>query len=67
MDDVVGLGPISRCDVAPGGGALSLAERPGGPNAEHLTGAVLALAGVCARVPMLISVRDLGWLSVSAT
>jgi hypothetical protein len=32
--------------------------RPEGPSAERLTGVVLALSGVCARVPMLISVHD---------
>ena len=39
----------------PGGG------RPGGPSAERLTGVVLALFVVCARVPMLIWVRGPGW------
>lgn len=42
------------------GGALSLEQQPGGPSAEHLTGAGLALSGVCARVPILISLHRSG-------
>jgi hypothetical protein len=48
-----------------GGGALSPLGRPGGPSAERLTGAVLALLdGGCARAPGLISVHGPGWLRV---
>ena len=53
--------PATGCDRALAAGCLSPVGRPGGPSAERLTGAVLALLVlVCARVPMLISVHDLG-------
>jgi hypothetical protein len=61
--EVAGLVRTTSWWFSASGGALSPRQgRPVGPSAERMTGAVLALSDVCARVPMLISVRGPGWL-----
>ena len=53
--------PGARCDRAPQRACSATRGRPGGPSAERLTGAGWRYRRcVCARVPMLISVHDLG-------